>query len=102
MRREKLLEGIRVRPGRVGRNQCIEEIQQPLDRARREIVDRMTDDVGVDMLGEMEAHRKAARARTLRVIVGDSRNSRKVREADRHRRRFPVQVRRSRQRGGFA
>src|SRR5262249_12042922 len=38
---EELLDGIRVRPGRVGGNQCIKELQQPLDGARREIVDRM-------------------------------------------------------------
>jgi hypothetical protein len=61
----------------------------------------MTDDVGVNMLAKVEADRKAARARTLRVVVGHRRNSRKVREADRHRRGIPVQMRRARQRNGF-
>jgi hypothetical protein len=32
-----------------------------------------TDDVGVNMLGKMEAHRKAARGGTLRVVVCDDR-----------------------------
>jgi hypothetical protein len=62
----------------------------------------MTDDVGVNMLGKMEAHRKAARASTLRVVGGDDQDSGKVREADRHRPPTLVQMRRSRQRGGFA
>jgi len=37
----------------------------------------MSDDVGVNMLGEMEADRKAARAGTLRVVVGNGRDPRK-------------------------
>jgi hypothetical protein len=35
----------------------------------------MTNDVGVDMLAEVKANRKAARASTLRVIVGNGRDS---------------------------
>src|SRR6516165_2267992 len=76
------------------------QMSKPRD-AHRGIVDRMTDDVGVDMLGEMEADRKTAWARALRVVVGNGRNSRKVREAGRHRRGIPVQMRRPRQRSGL-
>jgi acetylglutamate kinase len=84
MRAKELLDGIRVRSGRVGRNQRIEELQEPFRGARREAVDRMTDDVGMNMLAKVEANRKAARAGTLRVVVGDGRNSREVREANSH------------------
>ena len=68
---------------------------------RWEVVDRMTDVVGVNMLTEVEANRKTARAGALRIVVGDGRNSRKVRESDRHRRGIPVQMRRPRQRRGL-
>src|SRR5215469_5231952 len=61
----------------------------------------MTDDVGVNMLGKVKSHRKPARTRTLRVVVGNGRDSGKVREADRHRRGTPVQMWCPRQRGGF-
>jgi hypothetical protein len=80
MRAEELLDGIRVRPGSVGGNQRIEELQESFRGARWEVVDRMTDDVGVNMFAEMEANRKAARAGTLRVVIGNGRNSRKIRE----------------------
>src|SRR5258705_9578424 len=86
MRAKKLLDGIGVRPFGVGGNQCIEELHEALRGARREAVDRMTDDVGVNMLSEVEANREAARAGTLRIVIGHGRNSRKIREADRHRR----------------
>ena len=49
----------------------IEELDESFGGAHREVVDRMTDDVGVDMLGKVKADRKAARARTLRVVVGE-------------------------------
>src|SRR6516162_3665984 len=101
MRTEELLDGIRVRPFRVGGNHGIQELHESLGGAHREIVDRMTDDVGVDMLGEMEADRKTAWARALRVVVGNGWNSRKVREAGRRRRGIPVQMRRPRQRSGL-
>ena len=68
---------------------------------RWEVVDRMTDVVGVNMLAEVEANRKVPRAGALRVVVGNVRNPRKVREADRHRRGIPVQMRRPCQRSGF-
>src|ERR1700739_2613271 len=41
MRGKELLDGIRVRPGRVGGNQCIQELDEPLGSAHREAVDRM-------------------------------------------------------------
>jgi hypothetical protein len=50
MRAEKLLDRIRVRPRGVGGNQCIEELQKSFRSARREVVDRMSNDVGVNML----------------------------------------------------
>jgi hypothetical protein len=101
MRAKELLDCIRVRTRRVGRNQCIEELQQPFHRARRKVVDRMPDDVGVNVLAKVKAHRNAARTGTLRVVVGNGRNSRKIREADRHGSGTAVQMRRPRQRRGF-
>jgi len=50
---EELLDGIRVRPGGVGGNQCIKELHESFRGARRKVVDRMTDDVGVNMLVEV-------------------------------------------------
>jgi hypothetical protein len=69
--------------------------------ARREVVDRMTDGARVNMLGKVETNRKAARAGAPRVVVGNGRNSRKVREANRHRCGIPMPMRRPRQRRGF-
>src|SRR6202043_2798238 len=77
MRAKELLDGIRMRPRGVGGHQCLEELHEPLCGARRDPVDRMTDDVGVNMLAEVEANPKAARAGPLRVVVGNGRNSRK-------------------------
>jgi hypothetical protein len=71
MRAKEPLDRIRVRPFRVGGNDGIEELDEPLGGARREAVDRVSDDVGMDMLGQVKADRKAARARTLRVVVGN-------------------------------
>jgi hypothetical protein len=62
MRAKKLLDGVRVRPGGVDGNHGIEKLDEPLGGARREIVDRMTDDVGVNMFAEVKANRKAVRA----------------------------------------
>jgi hypothetical protein len=101
MRTKELLDGIGVRPGGVGGNQCIKKLHESFRGGHREGVDRMTDDVGVNMLGEVEANRKATRPGALRVVVGNRRNSRKVREADGHRSEIPLQVRRSRQRSGL-
>ena len=100
-RAKELLDGIRVRPAGIRGNHRIQKLHEPPGGAHREVVDRMTDDVGVDMLGKVKADRKTARARTLRVVVGNARNSRKVRETDRHRSGIPLQMRRPRQRGGF-
>jgi hypothetical protein len=101
MRTKELLDDIRVWPGRVGGNHGIQERHEPLGGAHREVVDRMANDVGVNMLGEVKANRKAARAGTLRVVVGNRRDPRKIREANRDRRGIPVEMRRPRQRRGF-
>ena len=92
MRLEELLDCIRVRPGGIGGDQGFKELNEPLGGACRESIDRMTDDVGVNMLAKVEANRKAARAGTLRVVIGNGRDPGKVREADRHRRGIAVQM----------
>src|SRR5438477_10313647 len=61
----------------------------------------MSNDVGVNMLGEVEANRKPARAGPLRVVIGNTRNSREVRKPDGHRSGATLQMRRPRQRSGF-
>ena len=101
MHAKKLLDRIRVRPGGVGGDHGIEKLAEFFGGAHREGVDRMRDDVGVSVLGQVKANRKAARAGALRVVVGDARNTGEIREADRHRRRSPVDMRRPRQRAGF-
>jgi hypothetical protein len=98
MRAEEALDRIRVRSGRVGGAQCVQELEEPIGGAHREVVDGMCDDVGVDMLGKVKADRDAARSAALRVVVGDRRNSGEIRETDRHRCRSPVQMRRTGQR----
>jgi hypothetical protein len=72
---KKLFNGIRVRPCRVGGDWRIEELKEALRGARREVVDRMSDDVGVNMLAKVEANRKPARAGALRVVVANARDS---------------------------
>ena len=78
MRAEEPLDGVRVRPGGIGGDQCVKELEEPLGGARREGVDRMADDVGVDVLAKVEANGKTAGARTLRIVVGNAGNSGKV------------------------
>src|ERR1700739_3022756 len=46
---KELPDGIRVRPGRVGGAHRIQELHESFRGARREAVDRVTDDVGMDM-----------------------------------------------------
>jgi hypothetical protein len=95
MRREELLDGIRVRPGGIGGDHGLKELDEPLGGARWESIDRMTDDVGVNMLSKVEANRKSTRGRTLRVIVGNGRDSPSIRQTDRHRCGVAVHMRRS-------
>jgi hypothetical protein len=75
---KKLLDGVRVPPFGVGGNHGIEKLDEPLAGARREIVDRMTDNVGVNMFAEVKAHRKSVRDGALRVVVGNGRDSGKI------------------------
>ena len=91
----------RVWPSRIGSDHRIEELDEPLGSARRERIDRLTDDVGVNMRPKVEANCKAARGRMLRVIVSNGRDSRSIRETDRHWRGIALEMRRSRQRRGF-
>jgi len=74
MRGKELLERVRVRPGRVGGDHRTQELHEFLSGAHREAVDGMSDDIGVDMLAQVKAHCKAARAGTLRVVVGNGRD----------------------------
>src|SRR5712691_10169826 len=61
----------------------------------------MSDNVGVNMLRKVEANREPPRAGSLGVVIGNGRNSCEIREAHRHRRRIPMEMRRARQRGSF-
>src|SRR5208283_4467157 len=51
------LNGIRVRPRRIRGNQRLEEVQEFCRRARGEGVNRMGDDVGMNMFGKVKANR---------------------------------------------
>jgi hypothetical protein len=63
-----------------------QELQELLAGADRKAVRGMGDNVGVDMIGEMEANGDAARAGVCRVVVGDRGDAGGVRVADGHRR----------------
>jgi hypothetical protein len=54
----------------------------------------MTDDVGVNVLGEVETNRQAVRA-GIGIVVRKQRNPRPVREAQRYRCGFAGYVRRT-------
>jgi hypothetical protein len=58
----------------------------------------MRDDVGVNVVGQVEADGATARAAALRVVVADGRNPGEIRKTHRHRDRAPLKVRRPRQR----
>ena len=53
--------------GGISGNQCIEKIQQSLRGAHRNGVDRLSDNVRMNMLGKVEANRKPARPGALRA-----------------------------------
>ena len=56
-------------PEGVGGNHGVEERHESLRSAHRDGVNRMTDDVGVNMFGKVKPNRKAARAAALRVVI---------------------------------
>ena len=56
--------------GRIGRDESVEESKEVLGGARGKGVDRMGDDVGVDVFVEVEADGTAARACVLLIVVG--------------------------------
>jgi hypothetical protein len=95
---QELLKRIRMRSGRVGRKQGIEKLKKFFDGAGGKGIDRMRDDVGVNMVGQVEADGATARAAALRVVVADGRNPREIRKTHRHRDGAPLKVRRPRQR----
>jgi hypothetical protein len=101
MRAQELLNGVRVGPRGIGGDQRIEEFQEPFRGARWEGVDRMSDNIRMNMLGKVEADGTTARAGTLRIVIGNGRNACEVREAHRHGRGTPPDMWRARERGGF-
>ena len=96
-------EGVDGRRGRLGRGggcQRTQELDELLPRAHGKAVLRVGDDVGMNVLGQLEANGHAAGVR-----VGSSRsdpNARGVREAGDHGGGRPVGVRRARQGRGLA
>src|SRR6266404_6753174 len=73
----------------------------------------MSDDIGVNALGEVEANRHTPRIR-IGIVIRNQRKARRIREANGHRRRFPLYMgcagegiraargrKRSRQQGAF-
>ena len=61
----------------------------------------MGDDIGMDMLGKVEANGATAGARPLRVVIGDGRDSSEIREAHRHRGGISLNVWRAGKLGGL-
>jgi hypothetical protein len=76
---EELLDGVGMRAGGVGGDECVEEVHKAFGGARGEVVDGVGDDVGMDVLVEVEADSAAARACVLRIVVGDSRDAKSER-----------------------
>ena len=67
---EELLDGVGVRSCRVGGDEGVEEVEEPFGGARGEGVDGVGDDVGVDVLVEVEADGAATRTCVLLIVVG--------------------------------
>jgi hypothetical protein len=70
-----------------------QELQELLASVDWKAVRGMSDNVGVDMIGKMEADGDPARAGLCRVVVGDRGDAGGVRIADGHGRGWPVRVR---------
>src|ERR1700733_6731061 len=101
MHAKELLDRVRVRSRGIGGDQRVEKLQELFHSSRREGVDRMSDDIRMNMVGKMEANGATARAGTLRVVIGNGRNSREVRKPHRHRGGIPLDMGRAREGGGF-
>lgn len=67
---EELLDGVGVGPGKVGGDERVEEVEEALRGVRGEGVDGVGDDVGVDVLGEVEADGAATGAGVLVGMLG--------------------------------
>ncbi len=88
-------------PAGVSGDEGVEEVQEPFGGARGEGVDRVGDDVGVDMLVEVEADGAAARACVLLIVVGNGWDSGEVGEAHGYRGGGALDVRCAGERDGF-
>ena len=75
----------------------IKELQELFRSTHREAVYRVPDDVGVDMFGEVEADGDSSGTSVVRIVIGNRRKPRAIRESDRYRRRCLLDVRGARQ-----
>ena len=90
-------DGRRSGGTRSARGDRANELQELLPGPCRKPVMRVGDDVGVNMIAQVEPHSDRLRAGPVRVVVGDCRNPRREREADGHRGGRADGVRRPRQ-----
>src|ERR1700677_3805066 len=70
MAAEVLLDGVWVRALEIRGYERVEELDKSLGGARGEAIDRVRDDVGVDVFIEVEADSAAARA-CIGIVVGN-------------------------------
>ena len=74
----------------------MEEFDELFRGAARKAVNRVSNNIGVHMLGKMEPNPNTARTR-VRIVVGNVRNTSEIGKANRHRRRRPVKMRGARE-----
>ena len=96
---EELLDGVGVRSVWISGDERVEEVEEIFRGARWEGVDGVSDDVSVDVFVEVKADDATARARVLRVIVGNGGDSGEVGEAHRYWSGRPLDVRCTGERG---
>lgn len=82
IRGQELLNRVGVRFGRITGRDRAKEFQEFLGSAGREAIDRVGDDIGMDMFAKIESYGATARAGDFGVVVRDLGDSRKVGEAD--------------------
>src|ERR1700735_1385308 len=100
MRTEKRFERSSSQILGVARGQRRQKLQKLLSCPRRKAIGRMTDNIGMNVLGKIESDRESTRIR-IRIVIRYQRKAGRVRESHSHRRRLTNDVRRLRQRGSL-
>ena len=100
MRTEKRFERSSRQILGIARGQRRQKLQKLLSCPRRKAIGRMTDNIGMNVLGKIESDRESTRIRIL-IVIRYQRNACRVRESHSHRRRLAHDMRCPRQCGGL-